>query len=58
MVNTSFPITVISSEVNGILPLYFTFIDMYFLAELMFPCCLFFSTLKLQKAKNPSTVMS
>lgn len=42
MVNASFPITVISSEVNGILPLYFMFIDIYFLAELTLPHCLFF----------------
>lgn len=58
MVNASFPITAISSEVNGILPLCFMFIDMHFLAELTFPCCFFFSTLKLQEAKNPSRVLS
>lgn len=58
MVNASFPITAISSEVNGILPLYFMFIDIYFLVELTLLCCFFFPTLKLQEAKNPSTIMS
>lgn len=43
MVNASFPITAISSEVNGILPLYFMFIDIYFLAELTLLHCSFFS---------------
>lgn len=43
MVNASFPITAISSEVNGILPLYFMFIDIYFLVELTLLCCFFFS---------------
>lgn len=36
MVNASFPITVISSEANGICPLYFMFIDIYFRAESTF----------------------
>lgn len=47
MVNASFPITAISSEVNGILPLCFMFIDMYFLAELTVPCCFFFFYLEI-----------
>lgn len=53
-VNASLPITAISSEANGIWPLYFMFIDVYFRAELTSPPLFLFPARSDRKPRTPS----